>query len=228
MPIPECFCWTRFGPEAGQSVEQILARKEQERVANGGVFFWGIGNALGPSMVELLRRTESPEVIFSPIRTAPRPQDASPSSVVAWTAAETLSGDRYQLPRQCLITSRFDPENPRSRHYALVCRRTSSVKQESERERIEFSQLKNLLTGRAVGASQVTAVVRVDTNARTATVNSYEVAFRAELAAPYFIVLQAPVPLPVLRRDEEWADIVQRAWNSKHSQGHTPDLFDTP
>lgn len=214
MPLPRCFCWTRFGTEAGQSVAQILARKEQERIANAGIFFWGIGNALGPSMIELLRRTESPEVIFSPIRSAPRPGDACPSSVVAWTIGETLSGDEYELPQRCLITSRYDPESPRARHYALVCRSESPIKPSGQEQRIEFGQLKNLLTGRPVGASQVTAVVRLEPTAKAENSNSYEIGFRAELAPPYFIVLQSPVPLLGSHRDG-WEEIVDQAWNSK-------------
>ena len=50
--LPTIFCWTRFGGEAGEPIEQILFRKEQERLANGGVFLWGIGNAVGPSIYE--------------------------------------------------------------------------------------------------------------------------------------------------------------------------------
>jgi hypothetical protein len=60
-PIPRDFCWTRFGTEAGEPIEQILERKEAERIATGGVFFWGIGNAVGRSISELVRRTDEPE-----------------------------------------------------------------------------------------------------------------------------------------------------------------------
>src|SRR2546427_2240867 len=124
MPLPACFCWMRFGTEAGQSIEQILGRKEEERLANEGLFFWGIGNALGPSMTELLRRTDVPGVLFSPIRSAPRPIDVAPGAVSAWTEAEGLAGQRYQLPSRALITSRFDASSPRDSHYALVCQST--------------------------------------------------------------------------------------------------------
>src|SRR5262249_38682912 len=148
MPLPECFCWTRFGTEAGQSPEQILERKEQERKANDGVFFWGIGNAIGPSMLELLRCTDSPEVIFSPIHSMPRREDAMPESVVAWSEAQTLSGDEYQLPQHSLITSRFAPLRPRAKHYALVCYSEAPVAIRACHERLQFSGLRNLLTNR--------------------------------------------------------------------------------
>src|SRR4051812_30446023 len=93
--LPDCFCWTRFGTEAGQAIGHILQRKERERAANGGLFIWGIGNAVGPSIRELLRRTTRPEVLFSPIRCSPKAQDAEPPAVAAWTLGETLDGDIY-------------------------------------------------------------------------------------------------------------------------------------
>src|SRR4051812_49335379 len=87
MSLPKRFCWTRFGVEAGQSVDHILLRKEQERRANSGVFFWGIGSAVGRSITELLRQTQLPEVLFSPIKSNPRAVDTTPATVVAWTKA---------------------------------------------------------------------------------------------------------------------------------------------
>lgn len=48
MTLPACFCWTRFGTEAGQSIDQIFERKEQERAANGGLFFGGSETHLVP------------------------------------------------------------------------------------------------------------------------------------------------------------------------------------
>jgi hypothetical protein len=37
--LPMAFCWTRFGPEAGESFSDILARKNAEREAGDGVFY---------------------------------------------------------------------------------------------------------------------------------------------------------------------------------------------
>src|ERR1700761_2672202 len=92
-PVPQCFVWTKFGTEAGQSISDILLRKERERSANGGVFYWGIGNAVGPSILELLRKSDEPEVLFSPIKSTPRRDDVTPQRVVAWTAAAGLNGE---------------------------------------------------------------------------------------------------------------------------------------
>lgn len=189
MSLPDWFCWTRFGVEAGQGVQQILTRKEQERQANGGIYFWGIGNAIGPSLVELLNRTETPEVIFSPIRSAPRLEDVSPQVVVEWTEAFDLMGQRYLLPEESLIISRL---GTREGHYALVCSGGPLLPAPSQTEKIPFNRLSNLLTGRPVGYSQVTAVVRC--HLAQSTFAEYDIAFRARLIPPYLLRLRRPRP----------------------------------
>lgn len=197
MPVPRCFVWTRFGTEAGQSISNILQRKEAERVANGGVFYWGIGNAVGPSILELLRQSDEPEVLFSPIKSNPRRDDVAPESVVAWTAAAGLDGEPYRLPLWSLITSRFNIGRPR--HYALVCKSDFSLVDgfgtaKPTTEKVAIGELSNLLTGRPLGSSQVTAVVqrRIQNTPSTA---EYSVNFRAKLVSPYFIQLSAPLPI---------------------------------
>ena len=215
MSLPKYFCWTRFGSEAGQSIEQIFARKEQERIANGGVFFWGIGNAIGPSMLALVQRTSSPEVLFSPIRSAARREDTMPSRVVAWTEGRTLGGEEYQLPQQSLITSRLDAQRPRSKHYALVCYSESALTIGISEQQIQFGKVRNLLTSRIVGASQVTAVVCLSIAESPTKTLTYDVALRSRLAPPYFIELRAPIPLADSSGDNCWAEIVRKTWDEK-------------
>lgn len=195
--VPQYFVWTRFGTEAGQSIAHILGRKEKERSANGGVFYWGIGNAVGPSILELLRQSDEPEVLFSPIKSAPRRDDVAPDSVVAWTAAAGMNGESYRLPIWSLITSRFNMQRPR--HYALVCRSDSSLLDahgttDPVTEKISIGELSNLVTGRPLGSSQVTAVVRRQVQDALPGAE-YLVKFRAKLVPPYFIQLSAPRPI---------------------------------
>jgi hypothetical protein len=187
--LPNLFCWTRFGSEAGEPIEQILFRKEQERLANGGVFLWGIGNAVGPSISELTRCTARPQVVFSPIKTAPRVKDVAPPAVVMWTEAEGLDGSDFDIPSNSLVTSSYDPETPRPHHYALVCYSSRPLIPLERKHKIGFNQLRNLRTGRPIGASQVTAVVRC--NGIAAEVPPmYDVAILADLVSPYFVRLR--------------------------------------
>jgi hypothetical protein len=215
MSLPERFCWTRFGTEAGQSADQIFARKEQERVANGGLFFWGIGNAIGPSIGELVRILDNPEVLFSPIRSAPRRDDVAPAMVAAWSEATTMAGEPYPLSAQSLITSRLDPIARRDVHYALVCYSESSLFGAASQGKIVFGCLRNLLTKRPVGASQVTAVVQYDRTANE-TGAPYDVSFRAVLVPPYFIRLRRPMPLPQpAEHQHDWQRAVSLLWRQR-------------
>lgn len=120
--LPDAFCWTRFGTEAGEPIERILERKENERLANSGLFYWGIGNSVAPGIAELLRRCSRPEVLFSPIKGRPRQTDVTPPSVVMWTRAEGLSGETFDLPQTVRVTSRSSDRAAGAAHYALVCR----------------------------------------------------------------------------------------------------------
>jgi hypothetical protein len=193
--MPNLFCWTRFGGEAAEPIESILHRKERERLANGGLFLWGIGNAVGPSISELMRHTARPQVIFSPIKTAPKIKDTAPPAVVMWTKAEGLDGKDFSIPLNSLVTSRFDPQTPKNCHYALVCFSAKPLTPLWTGRKISFSQLTNLRTGRPVGASQVTAVVRHD-EMEVGTASVYDVSILAELIEPYFIRLRNASPIP--------------------------------
>lgn len=227
MKLPTYFCWTRFGTEAGQAIEQILERKEQERLANGGVFFWGIGNAIGPSIIELLRRTADPEVLFSPIKSAPRIVDSSPTAVVSWSSAETLEGEQFALPKSSLITSAHHPNADRGARYALVCFTPHSLLASGCDEQIVPAELRNLITGRPIGASQVTAVVQKAENATAGTLR-YAVCIRASLVYPYFVRLRDPLPLEKPSPESDWGQTVRHVWEKRVSSGSRPFVPKVP
>lgn len=189
-PLPRSFCWTRFGTEAGETITAILARKESERLANGGVFYWGVGNSIAPAIAELVRRVEEPEVLFSPIRGRPRRVDIAPGCVVRWTSAEGLSRELFELPPRVEVTSRWDPARPATPHYALVCSSAEPL-EIADVGQLSFGALRNLRSGASLGASQVTAVVhRSDAGLGG---SEYPVALRATLVPPYFVRLRGPI-----------------------------------
>ena len=189
--LPRIFCWTRFGTEAGQSIERILERKEAERRSNGGVFLWGIGNSVAPGIAELVRRSYDPEVLFSPIKSRPRSADVNPASVASWTVGETLAGSQFDLPRTVSVLSRCRDEARCAPHYALICSLYEPLVL-ADHGRLAFHALRNVVSGNPLGASQVTAVVR-RIEVRDGEGGNYPVALRARLVAPYFIRLREPV-----------------------------------
>lgn len=188
--LPEVFCWTRFGTEAGEAVDRILKRKERERLATGGIFFWGIGSSIGPGIPALLGRCSAPEVLFSPIKSRPRVVDVMPPAVVSWGAAETMTGERFRLPRGVHVTSRLSRAG--ALHYALVCGTDQPVAL-SDHGRISPATLRNLVSGRALGSSQVTAIVERAGDLIEQV--AYVVALRVRLVEPYFVRLRDATPL---------------------------------
>jgi len=182
------FIWTRYGTEAGEPIAEILRRKETERAANNGIFLWGIGNVLGPSIQALEERVADPCVVFSPIKAPPRTIDVQPFKVVSWTTGELIDGTAYKLPVHSIVTSRA-----KRAHYALVCFSPQELHFEDVTETVRFGTLRNLVSGRPLGRQQVTAVVERcmtscgDTYAYPATVVS--------LYPPYYVKLKDPEQL---------------------------------
>jgi hypothetical protein len=190
VALPRSFCWTRFGTEAGEGAAQIWQRKERERSTNSGVFLWGIGNAVGASLQRLVSLEASPEVVFSPIRSPPRAVDIFPDVVVRWTAGRIIEGGRYEVPVGSLVTSRFKSSSGHTKHYALVCSSLTPLQIDTNGEMLAFRRLTNLVSGRRVGASQVTAVVQQSEHSDlSAPERYYRAVVRARLVFPYFVEL---------------------------------------
>lgn len=190
--LPEVFCWTRFGTEAGETIEAILERKDRERRETNGIFFWGIGNSVAPAMIELLRRVALPEVLFSPIRNLPRQVDVTPARVVEYRTAITMDGRRADMPSTVHVHGGSGCEKMNAR-YALVCRSDEPLTL-GDHGALGFKSLSNLVSGSLLGASQVTAVV-CRTELADVDGRRYVVAMRARLVEPFFVRLADPVPL---------------------------------
>lgn len=200
MTLPDYFVWTRYGTESGEAAESILARKEQERQAAGGMFLWGIGNSVGPSVRKLIAslKGHDPFVVFSPMLAAPRAADVSPAEIVAWQSARGLDEQEWEMPAGTLVTSRGGPAGiGKSRHYALVCKRNEALRANDSGDRFAIADLANFATGNPVGHSQVTAVVH--RTGRSAD-GPYIAAVTATLAFPYVVELSDPVALDAARR----------------------------
>lgn len=188
MALPGLFCWTKFGAEAGETPDSICLRKEDERRRNGGVFLWGIGSGIGPSLQRLLEIEPHPHVCFTPMLAPPKNRDVRPERVVRWTKARGFDGSSFEIPAHSVVTSRGKSSS--SKHYALVCRSADPLAPGHNIDCFSAMNVVNLLSGRPVGASQVTAIVRtVDRD----ELGPYRVAFKATLVPPYFVELGGSV-----------------------------------
>lgn len=210
-PVPDVFCWTKFGAEAGENSHAIFERKELERRRNGGLFLWGIGNSIRPSLPYLFAATRQPEVLFSPMKTVAAKKDAQPSELVMWCNGVGYDGLPYRLPEASLVTSRQDRVSPSSRHFALVCYRESPLLDSaSSIAEVPLEGIRNLKTGTQLGASQVTSIVRRLTDP-TDGGTRYPVVTRARLVYPFLIRLTRGIEVPpTLRLDRAGASSAEK------------------
>lgn len=184
LDLPSRFCWTKYGVESGEPLDEILARKERERQANGGVFLWGVGNCVTGGIRALVRQEKEPVVVFSPMRAKPKGVDVAPAAVVTWHAARSaLTGEAWAIPPGSTIISR-----EAKRHYALVCRTDVPLRLDGSWRTLCFGQLRNLVSGAPLGYSQVTSVVEHHPTG-TGVGPMYPIGFAARLVHPYFIEL---------------------------------------
>ena len=86
--------------------------------------------------------------------------------------------------------------------YALVCA-TDDTLELADLGRLGFPDLRNLLSGRPVGASQVTAVVRRAEEMSGRDDRDYQISMRARLVEPYFVRLSEPVVIVESHSDTE-------------------------
>lgn len=191
--VPDIFCWTKMGTEAGQPLASIVHRKELERRAGGGTFAWGIGNSLGVA-ADHARQMASGEldVLFTPMKSPAKSVDIEPTQILLWLYYQSRSGVPTLLPEHMLVTSRGGA-GKRS-HYALICRSDLPLGEQSDCGMFDGHAVRNLTSSNPVGPSQVTSVVR-HAGGGGASARPYRVAFRAKLHAEGFVRLVAPVPM---------------------------------
>lgn len=189
VAIPQVFCWSKFGTEAGEPIEEIRARKERERQEGGGLFLWGIGNSIAPSIKLLVDVDPRPSVLFTPMLSRAAQIDVRPAGVVQWRSGLGLDGRPHQVPDHCQVTSRTSGGSARPRaHYALVCSSENPIDVDETGAQFSRGDVVNFASGSPVGSSQVTAVVERSGPADVCG-TGYAVSFRATLVYPYVLRL---------------------------------------
>lgn len=192
---PNAFCWTKVGDESGESLSNIIDRKDRERRLGNGLFMWGIGNALGTKVKSLVEQEESPKVLFSRMKSKPKKTDQNPDKVVIWTEYLDMDGKRHKLPDHIFLTSKSSIEKPKKKHYALVCKKETNLELEDWNP-LNINSVKNLKSeNNKIGHSQVTAVLESFNHSIKET-NDYPVMFSADLVYPHYVTLVNPVELP--------------------------------
>jgi hypothetical protein len=197
--LTETVCWSRMQTEAGQELQAIVDRKELERSAGNGVFCWGVGNAPSRSIPDLARAGADVDVVFSIMKSRPKAVDVEPNRLRIWRTFFDHFGREQPLPPATLITSRAGTGlRARNVHYALMCRSDQELRL-GDFGPFDPNAYRNVSeTGGAVGASQVTALLRRVSGEAPAT--AYKVNLRAKLGQGYWVRLGDPIDLTADRR----------------------------
>ncbi len=212
-------CWTRMQAEAGEGLARIVHRKDLERRAGNGIFFWGVGNAPSRAIPALARAGAVIEVLFSVMKSKPKAQDIAPSRVVVWQSYVDLDGVVRPIPPNVLVTSRA---NSRNHHYALICHSDIAL-DVSDQGPFDVSAYRNYGAGGAVGASQVTALLERCAPDETP---EYRVAMRARLTGGLWVKLVEPTEVagPAMAEIEQepadekaWLELVRRVRSDIHT-----------
>lgn len=176
------FVWSVFGEDASEPLPDILIRKEAERVAGNGEFWWGLPSSLGDVSSVAMANEGLLPVIFS----ARQPKIyASDFSAQIWNGWESLSDGRHGiLPNHVLITSAYDPLKEGSAHYALVCRCSAQLALYDHV--FNPARCREVKSGSAPTYSQRAALLNGDL---AHTRGSYTKGFAAELIAPWYVRL---------------------------------------
>ncbi len=189
-------CWTRMDANAGQNLSRIIRRKEMERRAGSGIFYWGVGNAPATSIAEMAKSGAVVPLIFSTMRSNPRPVGTSPDKVVAWRRFVDWSGNIQPLPPNVLVTS---SASSRSHHYALVCHSSTALTLGTHGFFYPGAHRNIGGKQRPPGASQVTALVR---KVGEDTGTHYEISLKATLQNGLWVKLVDPILLSEADRDQ--------------------------
>ena len=179
-----------MGAEAGQSLDDIIKRKESERIDGNGTFLWGIGNSLGSRFWNFIDINDNPKVIFSPMKSIAKFIDSNPSKIIKWSSYVGQDDIINEMPPNWIVTSKGMTNNkPKTSHYALVCKSVDSLLNQHHPS-INSKTFRNFNRGTVVGSSQITSIVEVLPDN---TELLYPVSFIADLTYPFFVKLINPV-----------------------------------
>jgi hypothetical protein len=179
------FVLTKPGVEAGERLADIVTRKEAERIAGKNIFWWGVGNSLGPALRDAAKAAGGTLPVFFLVNKKPAPpraHDVAPSSTFRWTKWEDWDGKIVSVPSYARVTSRGD-EDKRS-HYALVCHSEGPIVFEQNGGSFDPLLCKTG-SGKRPGSSQVTALLQGDVNAPEHRNGGHRIVFKATLVAPW-------------------------------------------
>jgi len=125
-PTMVFFVWTEISFEAGESPEHTILRKEAERIAGSGEFWWGVNAPLGITVETRAERSGGTlPALFSKSRTT---EERHSSQVRIWDTWRSLLHPQIhgRIPDHVVLTSGHDPGRRQAR-YAFICRSETMI-----------------------------------------------------------------------------------------------------
>jgi hypothetical protein len=187
----QTFVFTKPGTEAGETLLDILSRKEDERLAGKrlagkNVFWWGVGNSLGNDLQAAAIKAGGilPVIFVGHDRpTTPKDESANPGRVVRWTKWKSKHEQMKDVPAYAKVRSRWDEK--KKLHFALVCECETPLSIDPNGLRFDPTLCRTFAAGRTPGTSQITALVRGNLRDPGHRDGRYRIFFRASLVAPW-------------------------------------------
>ena len=198
-------CLTKFGPESGETAEEIVARKDLERRAGVGThknaFWWGVAErGTARSIQTLISQHGGNIVLFSAIKDQNSPNKGSATDALVWRKYRMLGGDILQdIPKHVLITSAAVTKGGaiRTKHFALVCNSSVPLKIGGRAFRFSYRHYKTFskdgkLGKSARGKRTTAALVRCTSSPISGAECDSVIDFYADLCTPYCVELFDP------------------------------------
>jgi hypothetical protein len=157
----QAVCLTKFGPEAGETAKQIVARKDFERRAGNSdhqnEFWWGVGErGTAQSVGIAITKCGADKVLFCEVKNQTRVKTSTSWGVLVWRKYRQFgSALQHDIPPHVLLTSAAFTNRGamRSAHYALVCHSIVPLQVGGQVFRFANSRYRNLLKDGSLGQS---------------------------------------------------------------------------
>lgn len=206
------FIWSLMGQDAGQSLDEIIIRKEAER-GTGQTFWWGLGTGLGARVESAaISNGGTLPALFSALGNQ---KQTSNQKTYVWNGWRSVRKGRYRtyshgsIPEHALVLG----GSPDRAYYGLVCRCDTELVL-GDHGPFDPAQCRTVAKGVAPGRSQRAALL---TGHVKHPHGPYSITFIAHLVEPWFVRLTHPKALSAAevarvrqyKRGDDWLGLVK-------------------
>ena len=185
------FVWSVVGEDAGETLSHIVTRKEAERRAGRGEFWWGLGTPLGEGVkLAAIVNGGTLPALFSALKPKGKSNEDANAKIQVWNSWCSIrkGGQHGTIPDHVLVTSGYTAPQPgkaEKAHYGLVCHSDARLVL-GNHGTFNPAQCRTAKNNLAPGSSQRAALL---TGQHTHSQGPYTIAFEATLVGPWYVRL---------------------------------------